>query len=132
MVKKLLLVAAIIVGGLFYGGCSAMNQPIYNVANSQVDVGKKLTLAQVERAILQAGASRGWAMKKVNNGLITATYSPRNLMAQLNIKYSASSYSITYKDSQGLNYDGSNIHKNYNTWIRNLDTAIQNNLMMMY
>ncbi|MDR1615337.1 MAG: hypothetical protein LBS26_07225 [Campylobacteraceae bacterium] len=130
MTKKLFLASLIIVGGLFYAGCSATQQPLYNVQSASVQSfdGKKLTQAQVEKAILQAGSQRGWQMKKVKNGVISATLYARQHMALVEIKYSASSYNITYKNSENLNYDGANIHKNYNSWIRNLDNSIQINL----
>jgi hypothetical protein len=130
MAKKLFLASLIIVGGLFYAGCATMQQPLYNVQGSSVQTfdGKKLTKAQVEKAILQSGTQRGWVMKKVKDGLVSAMISSRQHMATIEITYSAASYNITYKDSQNLDYDGVNIHKNYNTWIRNLDNTIKLNL----
>ncbi|MDR2100665.1 MAG: hypothetical protein LBP40_07570 [Campylobacteraceae bacterium] len=130
MTKKLFLVTLIIVGGLFYAGCSATQQPLYNVQGSSVQSfdGKKLTQAQVEKAILQAGSQRGWVMKKIKNGVISATLYARKHMALVEISYTDSSYNIVYKNSENLNYDGSNIHKNYNSWVRNLDNSIQINL----
>ncbi|MDR1461138.1 MAG: hypothetical protein LBI78_05785 [Campylobacteraceae bacterium] len=127
MNKKLLLASLVIVGGLFYGGCAATQQPLYNVENSPVQTfnGKKLTTAQVEKAILQAGVQRNWRMQKVKDGLITGTLALRTHVAIVDIKYNTSSYSITYKNSTDLGYDGINIHKNYNSWIRNLDNSIQ-------
>ncbi|MDR2081239.1 MAG: hypothetical protein LBP54_05075 [Campylobacteraceae bacterium] len=127
MAKKLFLASLIIVGGLFYAGCSSNQQPVYNVQGAQIQSfdGKKLTQAQVEKVILQAGAKRGWVMKKVKDGVISGTLYVRSHMALVEIKYSSSSYNITYKNSQDLNYDGVNIHKNYNSWIRNLDNSIQ-------
>ncbi|MDR2790949.1 MAG: hypothetical protein LBB59_08265 [Campylobacteraceae bacterium] len=127
MAKKLFLASLIIVGGLFYAGCSATQQPLYNVQGAQAQSfdGRKLTQAQVEKAILQAGAQRGWVMRKVKDGLISATLNARNHMALVEISYTGSSYNIVYKNSQNLNYDGINIHKNYNSWVRNLDNTIQ-------
>ncbi|MDR2636009.1 MAG: hypothetical protein LBC08_04170 [Campylobacteraceae bacterium] len=127
MSKKLFLASLIIIGGLFYAGCSTIQQPLYNVegAPAQSYDGKKLSQAQVEKAILQAGSQRGWLMKKVKDGVISGTLNARQHGATIEIKYSASSYSIVYKNSQNLNYDGVSIHKNYNSWIRNLDNSIQ-------
>ncbi|MDR3346736.1 MAG: hypothetical protein LBS73_06140 [Campylobacteraceae bacterium] len=127
MGKKLLLALLVVVGGLFYAGCSTTSQPVYNIegAHAQSFDGKALTSAQVEKAILSAGTQRGWRMQKVKDGLITATYYARQHMAQIEVKYSSSSYSIKYKNSSDLNYDGVNIHRNYNSWIRNLDNSIQ-------
>jgi len=52
-------------------------------------------------------------------------------MAQVDIKYSTIAYSITYKDSSNLKYDGTKIHSNYNGWIQNLDKAIKIQLSTM-
>jgi hypothetical protein len=49
----------------------------------------------------------------------------------MDIKYNTKSYSIEYKDSQGLKYDGTNIHKNYNSWVMNLDNRIRAQLSTM-
>ena len=46
-------------------------------------------------------------------------------MAKVDINYNTKTYSITYKDSSDLDYDGTKIHKNYNGWIQNLDNAIK-------
>jgi hypothetical protein len=46
-------------------------------------------------------------------------------VAVVDINYTVKSYNISYKDSTELNYDGTNIHKNYNGWIQNLDKGIR-------
>jgi hypothetical protein len=46
----------------------------------------------------------------------------------VDIPYSAKSYSITYKSSSNLNYDGTTIHSNYNGWVQNLHKAINTQL----
>ena len=74
--------------------------PIHNVTNA-VATTKPAKLDEVRNAIERGGQSLGWEMQP---------------------------YSINYKDSQGLDYDGSNIHSNYNGWIRNLDRAIARQL----
>jgi len=42
----------------------------------------------------------------------------------VDIPYSPSSYSITYRASTGLNEKDGNIHRNYNGWIQNLTRGI--------
>jgi len=49
-------------------------------------------------------------------------------MARVAIAYSTRSYSITYKDSHTMNYDGATIHRNYNKWVRNLEILINRQL----
>ena len=87
--------------------------------------GPKLTADQVKLAIQRAGATLGWQIKEVQPFLLEGTLNLRSHMAQVNIPYSAERYSIVYKDSKNLNYDGKNIHSNYNSWVQNLDRAIK-------
>jgi len=87
--------------------------------------GPKLTADQVKLAIQRAGATLGWQIKEVQPFLLEGTLYLRTHMAQVNIPYSAERYSIVYKDSQNLQYDGKNIHSNYNGWVQNLDKAIK-------
>ena len=82
----------------------------------------------VQKAIVRAGVGLGWEMKPVEPGLIVGTLHLRTHMAMVDIKYDTKNYSITYKDSSGLDYDGHNIHKNYNGWIQNLDNGIRSQL----
>jgi hypothetical protein len=49
-------------------------------------------------------------------------------MAEVRVNYTATSYSITYANSQNLRASGGKIHKNYNRWVNNLDKDIQVNL----
>ena len=49
-------------------------------------------------------------------------------VAEVDIAYTTTTYSINYKDSRGLDYDGSNIHSNYNGWVQKLDRAIARQL----
>lgn len=109
---------ALAVAGL--AGCAL---PVYNVKDAPVT--RKLNEDQVRLAIMRAGATLGWRIREVKPGLLEGTLHLRTHMAKVSIPYSAQSYSIVYADSANLLYDGTNIHKNYNGWIRNLDQGIQ-------
>jgi hypothetical protein len=102
------------------GGCA---QPVYDVKDAPVI--QQLTADQVKLAIRRAGATLGWQMKEVQPFLLEGTLYLRTHMARVSIPYSTQHYSIVYKDSQNLLYDGTNIHKNYNGWIKNLDNGIK-------
>lgn len=108
---------------IFLAGCRAA--PVYNIDNAPIDVSSKHSSKDVKKAIISAGKSLGWKMKAKKKGHIVATLFLRKFVAIVDIKYNTKSYSITYKDSKNLKYDGANIHKNYNGWIRNLDNRIQ-------
>jgi hypothetical protein len=85
----------------------------------------------MRNAIYRAGIPLGWQMKEVKPGHIIPTLNIRSHMAQTDINYNPNTYSITYRDSSDLNYDGDEIHSNYNGWIQNLDNAIRTQLSML-
>jgi len=105
-------------------GCGV--QPVYNVDEAAIvsSMDKPIKLDDVKKAIIRGGSSLGWQMKEAEPGHIVGTLFLRKHMAQVDITYSTKSYSITYKDSKELNYDGTNIHSNYNGWIQNLQRNI--------
>lgn len=104
-------------------GCKS--NPVYNVEGAPISTSTSgYNLRDVRDAIQQAGVSLGWQMKDVKPGLIVGTLVIRDHMAQVDIPYNRTSYSIIYRDSQNLNYDGVNIHSNYNGWIQRLNGAI--------
>jgi hypothetical protein len=105
---------------------------VYNVANAPVTTTTRShKLGDVRGAILQAGASLGWQMHGVRPGLIVGTLYVRDHMAQVEISYDRNSYSILYRDSSNLNYDGVNIHSNYNSWVQRLSAAINARLSLL-
>jgi hypothetical protein len=118
-----LLIALISVAAI--AGC-ARNTPVYNVAEMPVEASKpNPSLDEVGKAIIRAGATLGWQMKSVKPGQILGTLTLREHMAVVDVNYTPRTYSIQYKDSSNLNYDGQTIHKNYNGWVQNLDKAIR-------
>lgn len=100
--------------------------PVMNVVNAPV--GASRTAAQVEQAIVSAGNSLGWRMQPQAPGKVQGTLMRRDHRAVVDIDYTPRTYTIRYKDSSGMDYDGSAIHKNYNGWIENLDRAIRTRL----
>lgn len=111
-------------------GCAG--NPIYNVANAPVTTTTRgYAVRDVRGAILQAGTSLGWQMRENRPGLIIGTLRLRDHMAQVEIPYNRRNYSIIYRDSDNLNYDGANIHRNYNSWVQRLDKAINARLSLL-
>jgi len=110
-------------------GCTS--NPIYNVQQAPIPsvTDKKLSMEDVSKAIIRAGTGLGWQMRQVKPGHIIGTLNLRRHTAVVDVTYDTKSYSIVYKDSSNLNYDGSNIHRNYNGWIQNLDRAIRSQLI---
>ena len=106
--------------------------PVLNVSNAPVAsaAGKPLTADQVKSAIIRAGAALGWQVKEAGPGKLTATLVLRTHSASVEIPYSVTNYSITYKSSVDLNENNGQIHKNYNGWIQNLTRGIDTQLKL--
>ena len=114
---------------LFAVGCAA---PIHNVPSVPIATSKpNASLDEIGKAIQRAGAGLGWSMQVTKPGHIVGTLNLRNHVAVVDVNYSETSYSINYKDSKNLNYDGTTIHKNYNGWIQNLDKGIRTQLSLL-
>lgn len=108
----------------FVAACAGA--PVYNVSGSPVNTNSgKASLDDVGKAITQAGINLGWQMNTVKPGHIVGTLNLRSHSAIVDVTYNTKSYDIAYKDSSNLNYNGSTIHKNYNSWVQNLDRKIQ-------
>jgi hypothetical protein len=124
MYRKLATTFAILIISLALFSCRSA--PVYNVNNADVTAGvDNVSSEQVRKAIKVAGGGLGWVIKDAGPGKLEGTLNLRTHVAKVEIPYSTKSYSILYKDSINLNYDGSNIHSNYNGWVQNLHKAIQ-------
>lgn len=119
--------------GFVFTGCRT--SALQNVQDSSfvpMDTAK-VNMDNVAKAIIRAGASLGWQMRKVADGQIEGTLYLRDHMAQVKIPYTTKSYSILYQNSSNLKYDAANntIHSNYNGWVQNLNRAIQTQLGLL-
>ena len=114
---------------IMLAGC-ATPHPVRNINAEPVSGpgGRAASLDEVGKAILRAGGTLGWQMQLMEPGYILGTLKLRSHVAIVDIRYTTKNYSIKYKDSTNLNYDGTNIHSNYNGWISNLDRAIKTQL----
>ena len=129
MKLKILAVIVALVALTMVGCRSAA---VYTVADAPVVTSThSYTTKDVRDAILQAGISLGWQMDDVRPGLIMATLNVRDHMAQVEIPYDRHTYSILYRDSVNLGYNGSSIHSNYTGWVQRLSAAINSRLSML-
>jgi len=113
----------LVLATLLFTGCTSA--PVYNVTDATyTSTEPGVTQQDIARAIETAGRSLGWIMKEKEPGHILGTLHLRTHTAVVDIYYDRTKYSITYKDSTDLDYDGTNIHRNYNGWIQNLANAI--------
>ena len=123
MTRKFILIAMVLVVALSIGCRSSI---LKNVENAPITfkTENKPPMEQIKKAIITAGAGLGWRMASQSPGHLIGTLNLRKHTAIVDIKYTIENFSITYNSSTNLNYDGTNIHSNYNGWIQNLEKAI--------
>jgi len=117
---------------LFGAGCAKQLPLVLNYDRepipSKID-GTHYNVEDVQRAILAACREKGWSANVVEPGVIEASITIRTRhRAKIEIQFSATHYSIYYKESSGLDYRNGRIHSNYNHWVAKLDAAIKNEL----
>jgi hypothetical protein len=111
-------------------GCRSNS--VYTVADAPIVTSTRdYSTKDVRNAILQAGASLGWQMNDAEPRLIVGTLNVRDHMVQVDVPYDRRTYSILYRDSANMNYDGGNIHSNYTGWVQRLNAAINSRLSML-
>jgi len=123
--KRHVCIAVLLAAVALAAGCQR-RFPVYNVIDAPVPTspGHSLTSSEVHDAIVAALAAKRWRIVTEREGEIDARTNPRTHVADITIKYSATSYGIEYKDSVNLLYDETNIHRNYNKWIQLLREQI--------
>lgn len=110
-------------------GCT--HPPVYNVQDAPITTNRPVTIEEIGNAIVTAGVALNIRTQKVKPGLINAYFGGSPWFATVEIRYDEKSYNITYKDSQGLKYDGSTIHKRYNSMVQNLENRIRVELNLL-
>ena len=122
---------ALFLGASLLLACFAVQAqvPPYDVIDAPVKSNKQsMTMEDVSKAITRGGASLGWKIEPAGPGAMIGTLHVRTHTALVDIRYDTKAYSIKYKDSQNLKYDGKTIHRAYNGWVQNLDKAIRTQL----
>ena len=122
MKSPMFKIVVFLITGLALGACRAA--PIYNVQSANMATPSDATIQQVSDAIKRAGAGLGWQMSETGPGEMEGTLHLRSHVAVVSVTFDTKKFSIFYKDSTNLDYDGTRIHKNYNGWVQNLERAI--------
>ncbi|USD21648.1 hypothetical protein MJO52_00470 [Microbulbifer variabilis] len=122
--KKILFSAAF---ALTLAGCTS--NPVMNIQERSIPDrldGSAQTQDTIKKSIIAGCIARNWTCREVAPGQIIASINVRKHHAEADIKYDIDNYSITYKDSDLLDYNEKyyTIHRNYNRWVRNLNDAI--------
>ena len=115
-------IVILLLAGLALASCRGT--PVYNVTSATMASPPGATQEQVAIAIKRAGLSKGWQMIDKGPSEIEGRLNLRSHLAVVSITFDTKQFSITYKDSNNLKYDGSTIHRNYNGWVQNLEQAI--------
>ena len=102
--------------------------PIYNARHIPITPRPSATEEEIEKAIWSASRRLDWLIKNVRPGELQGVYRKQTHKATVSIPYDRTQFSILYVDSENLDYDGSNIHVNYNVWIQRLADQIQNEI----
>lgn len=126
-IKFLAIALAIVI----LGGCRSA--PVMNVNEAPVVISssKQVTPEDVRTAIVRAGGKLGWQMTDAGPGVIKARIALRTHTADADVRYTAKTYSIVYRDSTNLDAKDGEIHKNYNGWVQNLDREIRAELLRL-
>lgn len=103
-------------------------EPVFDIVDADIISATPKTMDSVKKAIIAGAATRKWRLQEIGPGHLEAQIIVRKHVAKVDIVYSETNYSITYKETENLKYNNGKIHKNYNRWIRNLDLAIQKSL----
>jgi hypothetical protein len=124
----LLSAVTLVVAVLFATPAEAARvQPIENVENANVPSG--LDQQAVRNAIIDGCSVRNWVAEEIEPGHMQCTVQVRKHTAKVDIRYNTENYSITYADSVELKYKDGKIHRNYNSWVMNLNGDINNALL---
>lgn len=124
MQLKSLGITLLVISTILIAGCRTA--PVHNVSDESITPWQTRDLSQddVSKAIISAGQSLTWIMQEKEEGHIQGTLLLREHVAVVDIYYDKTKFSIKYKSSKNLNYDGTDIHRNYNNWIINLTNRI--------
>lgn len=114
--------ATIVTAAFLLTACATA--PLINVETSSLNIPGNVTMEQVEKAIYRGASLRNWSVRKLSPGQLEAKIQVRSHTAVVRILHDTKSFSITYKDSNNLDYDGSSIRRNYNRWILKLRNTI--------
>lgn len=112
------------------GSVEARTQPVYDIIEKPIQTGSGQipTMDQVGEALASAARQKGWSVAEVEEGYLTAQIDVRQHFAAIDIRYTSQTYSIIYRDSEVLKYDGTKIHRNYNKWIKLIEQIADQNL----
>lgn len=111
-------------------GTSCQSVPVYTVESHPIPASaQKLSMNEIEQAIIQAGSARRWRFERLAPGSLRARQSDsKDHEAVVDIAYSQAAYSIRLNSTFRLKEKDGTIHPRYNIWVRNLEKDIEDRL----
>ena len=120
--SSLLRATLITLALLTTAGCTS--KPVLNTQHD-LPVTAQLSEEKIKQVIVAALQKREWTVQRLSPQLVQAEITVRNQFhAEIDIRYTRTSYAITYRDSRDLGYKDGKIHRNYNRWVSMLDRDI--------
>jgi hypothetical protein len=111
---------------------AACTKPIRKVELSNYGWGpqKGVTLAQIQRNVEQTAIGLGWELSDVKTGSFIArrSWDGDKHNVAVDVVYDAQRFSIRYKDSKAMSYNGRSIHHTYNDMVELLRDKIKTNI----
>ncbi len=130
--KKLVMLSVLVLL-TFAMGCRPGAQ-VVNLQNLTITTASQQAMSQesVRKAIVAGCVTAGWTAREVSAGNIEAQILVRGKHSvAVDIPYTTSTYSILYKSSSNMEYNGASetIHPNYNSWVNNLRNSIDKQIV---
>lgn len=123
--------AILLLGAVLAAGAQARSAPIYEPARVRLTSAQGVPLGaeQVRAAIVSGAAVRHWQVVAQGPDKVTLRYEKAGKFeAVVDVNYSADGFQVVYVSSNNLEYQrsstGTEIHPNYNRWIKNLELDI--------
>lgn len=125
---------ALVVVPLFVGNvaCRPTMAPVFQVSGARLTpyAGGPLADAEVREVLVRGVTTKRWTVTEEQPGALFAEIREKGHYAKVRIDYNAAGYAISYVDSSpSFHYDGVNIHRRYNHWVRMLNDSIQRAFM---
>jgi hypothetical protein len=117
----------------FVTACGFNTAPVLDVHSAKIALTAGVTpsAALTRDAILRALVERTWTVEGEEPNTIVASVSAGGHSATAGITYDDHTYSIKrLESSPGLKFDGYEIHRRYNQWIKNLRKTIDKQLLL--
>ena len=124
----LILAAVLCVGAAAPAHAGGRPIPMIEIIDAPVvwPPGATADVAVVQRAVQHALIAKGWVGQLVQPGLYHAVLKRDDWTAEIDIPFTATSYSIKYAASERLDYNEQKhvIHRNFNKWLGTLRQLI--------